>query len=144
MSAFTFKNFAVNKVFAFGHIILSDDDVIKYAKEHDPLPIHIDKSAAKKSLFKGLVASGPQPYSVFHKSHFLPLFADTIMGGLEFKYKFSKAAYANRKLFGKVKITKIRENKRKKYAIVNWRCKITNSKGDVLQIISMKIIHSTV
>jgi len=37
---------------------LSEDDIIAFARQWDPLPFHIDPEAAKASPYGGLIASG--------------------------------------------------------------------------------------
>lgn len=37
---------------------VSEDEIIAFAREYDPQPFHLDKEAAKRSLFGGLCASG--------------------------------------------------------------------------------------
>jgi len=37
---------------------LSEDDIVSFAREHDPQRYHTDASAAKSSPFGGLIASG--------------------------------------------------------------------------------------
>jgi acyl dehydratase len=38
--------------------IVHEDDIIRFAREFDPQPFHLDREAAARSLFGGLVASG--------------------------------------------------------------------------------------
>lgn len=39
-------------------VTVSRDDIIRYAREFDPQPYHLDEEAARESDFGGLVASG--------------------------------------------------------------------------------------
>ncbi len=38
--------------------MVTQDDIIKFAREYDPQPFHTDPEAAKTTLFGGLIASG--------------------------------------------------------------------------------------
>ena len=38
-------------------VTLTKDEIVEFAKTFDPQPFHIDEAAAKRSIFKGLVAS---------------------------------------------------------------------------------------
>ncbi len=40
--------------------ILSEEDIITFARQWDPQPFHIDPVAAKESIYGGLIASGWQ------------------------------------------------------------------------------------
>ena len=52
------EDFPVGKVTEFGGISLTQEDIIRFAREFDPQPFHIDVEAAKHSMFGGIVASG--------------------------------------------------------------------------------------
>jgi acyl dehydratase len=41
-----------------GRRLVDRDEVIRFAKEFDPQPFHVDEAAAKDSFFGGLIASG--------------------------------------------------------------------------------------
>ncbi len=64
MSAKTFRyyweDFAVGTVREFGGLTLEKADIVRFAKEWDPQPFHVDEEAAKRSAFGGLIASGWQ------------------------------------------------------------------------------------
>ena len=38
--------------------LITEDEIIKFAKQYDPQWFHTDKNEAKKSNFKGIIASG--------------------------------------------------------------------------------------
>ncbi len=44
--------------------VLTEEEIIRMGKEWDPQPFHIDKEAAKNSIFGGLVASNVHLYGV--------------------------------------------------------------------------------
>ncbi|NRB38932.1 MAG: acyl dehydratase [Pseudomonadales bacterium] len=51
-----------------GHLHeVTESEIIEFAKTWDPMPFHIDVSAAKESPYKGLTASGAHVYSMFVK-----------------------------------------------------------------------------
>ncbi|WKB51172.1 MaoC family dehydratase [Eleftheria terrae] len=52
------EDFAAGSVREFGGITVNKDDVIRFAREFDPQPFHLDEAAARESLFGGLAASG--------------------------------------------------------------------------------------
>jgi acyl dehydratase len=37
---------------------ISSDDIVRFAREYDPQPFHVNEEAAKHSVFGGLIASG--------------------------------------------------------------------------------------
>lgn len=52
------EDFPVGKVTEFGGITLTQEDIMRFAKEFDPQPFHVDEDAAKQSVFGGIIASG--------------------------------------------------------------------------------------
>jgi acyl dehydratase len=54
------EDFPAGTVREFGGKSLSKEDIVRFAREYDPQPFHVDEEAAKKSVFGGLIASGWQ------------------------------------------------------------------------------------
>ncbi|MDP3097074.1 MAG: MaoC family dehydratase, partial [Syntrophales bacterium] len=52
------EDFPVDSIREFGGITLSKADIVRFAREFDPQPFHIDEDAASHSPFGGLIASG--------------------------------------------------------------------------------------
>ncbi len=142
MKPVSFKDFEINKVFDFGYVTVSEQEIIDFAMFFDPLDFHIDKEAAQKSIFGGLVASGPHIFKIFHLTKWIPLFKNTVMGGLEVKWSFLKPIYADMKVFGKAVITDIKTNPERRHAAVKWHFDFTNEAGEFLQTIDMTVLHS--
>jgi acyl dehydratase len=55
-----FEDFKVGNTIELGSRTLTEEEIISFAKEYDPQPFHIDKAAAEKSMFGGIIASGWQ------------------------------------------------------------------------------------
>src|SRR5208282_5823307 len=53
-----FEDFAVGQVFNSGRRRVDKEQILAFAREFDPQPYHLDDEAARKSAFRGLVASG--------------------------------------------------------------------------------------
>lgn len=141
----TFKDFRLNKKINLGEVILSEQEIIDYAKAFDPLEFHIDIEAAKKSHFKGLVASGPHIFTLVHRTKWIPMFGKTVLAGLEVNnWKFLKPVYVNRKTFSSVTITSIKANPEKNYAAVTWLYEFKDEKDELVQVVEMVILHKMV
>jgi acyl dehydratase len=54
------EDFAVGTVREFGGMKLEKADIVRFAKDWDPQPFHVDEEAAKQSPYGGLIASGWQ------------------------------------------------------------------------------------
>ena len=55
-----FEDLAVGEVIDLGHVTVSKEMIITFAREFDPFPFHLDEAAAKASLLGGLASSGWQ------------------------------------------------------------------------------------
>src|SRR5476651_525747 len=53
-----FEDFAVGDTFDSASILVTETDIVEFARVYDPQPWHLDAAAAMNSPFKGLVASG--------------------------------------------------------------------------------------
>ena len=60
-----FEDFTPGRVFELGSRVLSDADIVAFAEEWDPQPIHRDAEAAADGPFDGLIASGWQTACVW-------------------------------------------------------------------------------
>jgi acyl dehydratase len=49
---------AVGDKFDAGSYTLNEDEMLRFSHEFDPQPMHIDREAAERGPFKGLIASG--------------------------------------------------------------------------------------
>jgi acyl dehydratase len=53
-----YEDLAAIPVDEIGRVAITSEEIVRFAKEYDPQPFHIDEEAAKKSVFGGLIASG--------------------------------------------------------------------------------------
>ena len=60
MTAKFFEDFAIGHSWTSREVVLSEAEIIAYAKVNDPQPMHTDPIAAAAGRFGGLIASGWQ------------------------------------------------------------------------------------
>lgn len=53
-----FEDFRPGEVMEVGDYLVTEEEIVDYARRYDPQPFHLDHEAAKKSIFGGLIASG--------------------------------------------------------------------------------------
>jgi acyl dehydratase len=58
MTTLTFEDFPPGRFGTFGPRHVTREEILAFAAEFDPQPMHLDEEAAKLSLLKGLSASG--------------------------------------------------------------------------------------
>ena len=59
-----FEDFSPGDVFEFGSYTVTEEEIIRFAEQFDPQSFHLDREAAKNSLFGGIVASGMHTLSI--------------------------------------------------------------------------------
>src|SRR5260370_37872369 len=52
------EDFAVGQTFGSGRLRIDGERALAFAAEFDPQPFHLDEAAARRSIFRGLTASG--------------------------------------------------------------------------------------
>ena len=55
-----FEDLRIGEVVDLGHIRVTREMIVTFAREFDPVPFHLDEAAAKASLLGGLASSGWQ------------------------------------------------------------------------------------
>ena len=70
-----FEDFEPGQVYELGSRLVTESDIVAFAREWDPQPFHIDPEAAKGSVFGGLIASGWQTGAMWMR-----MYVDTMLG----------------------------------------------------------------
>ena len=126
----------------FGVTVFSENDIIDFAKAFDPLDFHTDIEVAKKSFFKGLVASGPHIFNYTYRKHWVPLFGKTVLAGKEIlNWKFLKPIYANQKISCTCEIRDMKINPEKNFVEVTWFYDYRNEKQEQVQTVLLVVLH---
>lgn len=69
--------------FRLGRRQLSEDEIVDFARQWDPMPFHVDAAYAARTAFGGLIASGVQTIAVAQRLLFDALMIDTaVIAGL--------------------------------------------------------------
>ncbi len=70
-----FEDFREGAVFEFGSIVVTERDIVAFARQFDPQTMHTDPAAAAKGPTGGLIASGWHTIALMmrmYADHFLP------------------------------------------------------------------------
>jgi acyl dehydratase len=81
-----FEDYPVGAVFAGGPITVSEQEILDFARRYDPQPMHIDKEAAERGAFGGLIASGWHTGAMMMQllaAHFVPTPGNLASPGLD-------------------------------------------------------------
>jgi acyl dehydratase len=69
-----FEDFTAGQEFDLGEFVLTEDEIIEFARRFDPQPFHVDREAARESVFGGVIASGWHTGSLWMRG-----FADVVL-----------------------------------------------------------------
>ena len=60
MPRYYLEDFKVGDAWVFGTWSLTREEMLDFAREHDPQPLHVDETVAARTAFGGIIASGWQ------------------------------------------------------------------------------------
>lgn len=128
--------------FDLGIILLSEQDIIDFAKMFDPLDFHISKELAEKTIFKGLIASGPHIFNLIYRREWIPRFGHTVICGTGVSnWKFIKPVYAGRKILVELTVLEIKPDLKIGGNAITWLFEFKNEKGEMVQLLQMEVMH---
>lgn len=134
------EDLAIGMTFSGGGVKLSEASIIAFAKEFDPQPFHTDPEAAKKTLFKGLAASGWHTIGLTMRrlaEGGLPLAGGAI--GLGAEVSWPRPVRPGDELSVESEIIEITPSRSKpNQAIVTVRTTTRNQHGETVQVLTSK------
>ena len=92
-----FDDFSIGDTFNTKSYQLSEEEIIKFAREFDPQYMHIDKNKASEGGFNGIIASGMHTMSLSFKLWVeTGKYGEEVVAGTQMNHvKFSKPVYPN-------------------------------------------------
>lgn len=95
-----FDEFSVGQVFETGFYRMTKENIMNFAREYDPLYLHLDEEQARQGRFKGIIASGIHTLAVTYKLWVeLGIFGEDVIAGTGMKHiKFIKPVYSGDEL----------------------------------------------
>lgn len=137
------KDIFAGKKIDLGEVVLSEQEIIDFAKAFDPLEFHTDIELAKKTIFRGLIASGPHLLNVFYQREWIPRFGKTVICGMGISnWKFVKPIYAGQKTKAELSVLSIERNHKIGGDAVTWLFEFKNEKGEIVQLLQMEVMHN--
>ncbi len=130
------------KTFALGLMQHSEAQIIEFANYVDPLPIHTDPEAARKSIFGGIIASGAMLYMDAHRTWFVPLFGPSIVCGLGVRnWNFTKPHYPDTAYYAYLTARELIFKPEKKTVQVEWYYEFKAADGTMIQDLELPVLH---
>ncbi|NPU11250.1 MaoC family dehydratase [Bradyrhizobium sp. 83012] len=131
----TFEDFPQGPFGSFGPRHVSRDEIIAFASEFDPQPMHLDDEAASQSMLKGLSGSGWHLCSLMMRMMFDGFIGRTASLGSPGvnEVRWLSPLRPNDELMLDVEVKECRVSRsRPSTGIVTFRCSVRNKAGERL------------
>ncbi|WP_378949456.1 MaoC family dehydratase [Mesorhizobium sp. ANAO-SY3R2] len=128
-----YDDFVEGAVLELGSKVVSAEEIIEFASEFDPQPMHLDEDVGKASILGGLSASGWHTSAMFMRMLCDAFLLDsTSQGAPGIDYvKWKKPVLAGDVLAGRLTILSTRVSRSKpNLGFVTWRAELVNQKGE--------------
>lgn len=141
-----FEDFSVGETWTSKPLTLSEDDIVRYAREYDPQPIHTDPQKAAAGRFGTVIASGWQVAALSMRL-FVEAggYGETPMVGMgidELRWRRPVRPGDTLRVTREVVATE-RHEKRPQFGIVRTRVSVTNQDGEtVMTLVSLGQVPS--
>jgi acyl dehydratase len=122
-------------VIDLGNVQVSEADIIGFARQYDPQPMHLDPNAASFTIYGGLIASGWHTGALFMRLLVGNLIAGTSSLGSPGMENLSWPAPVRPgdTLTGQVEVLEARGSMtRPSMGIVRWRGEMRNQRGELV------------
>ncbi len=81
MPKFYFEDFTPGQIIEHGPRLITREEIVAFAAQYDPQPMHLDEEAGRKSLLGGLGASGWHSCAIMMRMIYDAVLADTASMG---------------------------------------------------------------
>jgi len=137
-----FSDFFVGQLLHAGPASLDETAIVEFARQYDPQVFHVDKTAAEKSRWKGLIASGWQTCAIAMR-----MVAEVILKdsnscgspGLEY-LKWPAPVRPGDQLRLQIEVLETKHSRSGEFGIVRWRWLMLNQEDKpVLDLVATSL-----
>jgi acyl dehydratase len=137
-----FEDYVPGSFHEFGSIAVEESEMINFARRFDPQPFHTDPSAAKQSVFGGLIASGWFTASLMMRlfvDHYLSHVASLSSPGVD-QLRWLKPVRPGDTLLLRVTVSETKQSRSKPdRGIVHSYIEVLNQDGEI--VMTMKAMN---
>ena len=129
-----FDDLKVGMRFKSKAVTVSKDDIIRFAKEYDPQPFHLDDEAAKKTMLGGLAASGWHTAAIANRlaTECRPFGPHPLLGAGVDDLRWLRPVRPGDTLHLEVEVTELLPSRSKPQGIVRGKWTLYNQKGEAV------------
>lgn len=120
-----FEDFEIGQEFRVENVIIDKEKIFSFAREYDPLPLHLDEEYAKTTEFGGLIAPGVMSFMLIWAEYVkLNLWEDALVAGKSTSVTWHSPVYPGDVLRGVARIS--RKTKKKTTGIIEVTVEVYN------------------
>ena len=141
--SFTLDDLHVGQRFAAGPVSVTAPEIVRFAREFDPQPFHLDEESARETIFGGLAASGWHTAAVSMRllvdSEFKPAGGILSLGFDEFRRP--RPVRPEDELRVESEVLEVRPSKsRQDHGLVKVRTTTLNQNGETVQVATANLL----
>ena len=130
-----FEDFRPGEVIEFGDYLVTEEEIVDFARRYDPQPFHVDSKAAAESIYGGLIASGWMTGSIMMRllvDHFIAPASSMGSPGVD-EVRWSRPVRPGDRLHVRVTIVDAKRSQSKPdRGIVQVQQEMINQQGDTV------------
>lgn len=130
-----FEDFRPGEVIEFGDYLVTEEEIVEFARRYDPQPFHVDRKAAAESIYGGLIASGWMTGSIMMRllvDHFIAPTSSMGSPGVD-EVRWSRPVRPGDRLHVRVTIVDTKRSQSKPdRGIVQVQQEMINQQGDTV------------
>lgn len=139
-----FEDYVQGETFEFGDYLVTEDEIVAFARRYDPQAFHVDAAAAAQSSFGGLVASGWMTAAVLMRmmcDHFISTVSAMGSPGVD-QLRWLRPVRPGDRLHARVTVVETRRSQSKAdRGTVVLRQEAINQLGDVVMSLEGRALH---
>jgi acyl dehydratase len=138
------EDLVVGQRFELGSYTISEAEIVGFAKQYDPVPIHTDKEAAAKGPFGGLIASGFNTLAIYQRLIVEAVWTQVAgIVGRSFEVRLFRPVRPGTRITGHSQIQSVTLRPERRDGIVVFRTELTDGSGQtILTLVLDALIHS--
>jgi acyl dehydratase len=138
------EDLIVGQRFEFGSYTIGEEEILRFARQYDPVPIHIDKEAAASGPFGGLIASGFNTLAIYQRLVVEAVWTKVAgIVGRSFEVRLFRPVRPGTQLTGHSRVESVTLRPERRDGVVILRSELTDASGQtILTLVLDTLIHA--
>ena len=138
------EDLIVGQRFEFGSYTIGEEEILRFARQYDPVPIHIDKEAAASGPFGGLIASGFNTLAIYQRLVVEAVWTKVAeIVGRSFEVRLFRPVRPGTQLTGHSRVESVTLRPERRDGVVILRSELTDASGQtILTLVLETLIHA--